>query len=218
MQPSLTLSNFVKEMPKPPEKHRKSSLRSSLKDKDGGSIADKAAKQDKEKVCTSSSRKREHREKKPLVLKNEPNDDENSRERLHCLSPGTLEFDKTGLPFKYYANEKTECGGEVDAEKFVRLWKDYKKNGEVSEVTVAMSTRGDRKDDAAEKEWGSELEDTRFVLEKMRRILETKGHLGLNEFEQLLKKKWKKNLYCIDWKRLGMQATYHGLPGKMLDV
>ncbi len=187
---TLTLSNFVKKMPKPPEKHRKSSSRSSLKDKDGGSIADKAAKQDKEKVCTSSSRKREHHEKKPLVVKNKPNDDENSCERLCYLSPETLEFDKTGLPFKYYENEKAECGGGVDIEEFVRLWKDYNKNGEVSEVATSMSTRGGRKDAAMEKEEGLESEGLSLsqVLEKMRHILETKGHLGLNEFEKLLKK------------------------------
>ncbi len=181
----------MKEMAKPPEKHRKSSLRNSLKDKGGGgSIADKVVEHDNEKVCTSSSRKREHRHRKHLVVKNGLNDDENSRESLHCSSPGTLEFDKTGLPFKYYDNKKTECGGELDTERFVRLLKDYKQNGEVSEVTVAMSTRGGRKDDTAENEGGSELDDTpRIVLEKMRCILETKGHLGLNEFERLLKTK-----------------------------
>ncbi len=169
-------------MPKPPEKHRKSSSRSSHKGKDSDSIVDKEAKEDEDKVFTSSPRKGEHHEKKPLVVENEPND-ENSCERLCCLPPEMSHFDKTGLPFKYYTNKKAEGGVEVDAEEFVRLWKDYKKNGEVT-----MSTRGRGKKGATvEKEGWTESEDgTQIVLEKMRRILETKGHLDLNEFEQLL--------------------------------
>ncbi len=141
-------------------------------------------------MCTSPSRKRGHHEKRPIVVKNRPNDDENFRERLCYLSPGRLEFDKTGLPFKYYENEKAECGGGADIEEFARLWKDYKKSGEVSEVAASMPTRGGRKDAAMGKEEGLESEGLSIsqVLEKMRHILETKGHLGLNEFEKLLKK------------------------------
>ncbi len=177
-------------MPKPPVRHRKPSSRSSIKEKDGGGIADKAAKQDKEQVCIPSSRKGENHEKKPLVVKNEPNEGEDSREKSCYSSPETLEFHETRLPFKCYDNEKEECDGGVDIEEFVRLWEDYKKKGEVSRVAATKSTQVGRKDVAMRKEEGPESEGLSLsqVLEKMRHILETKGHIGLNEFENLLDK------------------------------